>query len=289
MSRANPLKRFFFPYRYDVSVFSPISGKEDHFYPSSLRAWFADPFLFSQEEDDYQVFVELMATNHKKGEIAVFTRGSSKYEVVLSEPFHLSFPNVFVLDDQIYMMPESSAIEEIRLYKCAHYPDDFTYFKTLLKGEKFVDSVIFVHKGNYFLGTYSQSVSPNQLQIYRFDATSLEAGERLCCLDDPKKIFRPAGNPFVENGITVFPMQIGTSSYGENVAFYSFDIIDGQIALTPLARNIPLPDRRTKYCHMHTYNLCGDFACVDFAKNHFSLLQGLYGIPASFRLRRRKK
>ena len=287
--RDNPFKRFFLPYRYDASVFDLATGVELRFFQSSFRAWFADPFLFSNRGGEYQMFVELMATNHKRGKIAVFSNSSTGYQIALSEPFHLSFPNVFRLNGKIYMMPESSAIKEVRLYECEDYPSKFVYTKTLLKGEKYADSVLFEYKGDYFLGTYSSSVTPSQLRIYRFDPVALEVKECVLVENDPDKVLRPAGNPFLDNGQLFCPMHIGTHSYGEDVAFYSFEIKEGHATLDKSEKQTPLPSRKVKYKHMHTFNVCGGLACVAFAKNHFSLIQGIYGLPASIRIRKHVK
>ncbi|HID97224.1 MAG TPA: hypothetical protein EYP57_03415 [Thermodesulfobacteriaceae bacterium] len=83
-------------------------------------------------------FFEVMNEGTDNGDIdlAVSRYGLSwSYEkIVLDEPFHLSYPYVFKWQDEYYMIPESTAAGELRLYKATRFPVNWTFVSSLLKG-----------------------------------------------------------------------------------------------------------------------------------------------------------
>lgn len=87
---------------------------------AGVRFWYADPIIFMFQNNTY-VFTEQYDRIACKGQIAVsmLTKNGrlSKPKTVLTESFHMSFPMVFCHNDQIYMCPECSAVEELRIYQ----------------------------------------------------------------------------------------------------------------------------------------------------------------------------
>lgn len=82
---------------------------------------------------------------------------------VIKEPFHLSFPYIFEYKNELYMVPESTASNSIRLYKCIEFPLKWEYQKDLLKDIKTADTMIFEHKNRWWLFT-NQSTPNNSDQ-----------------------------------------------------------------------------------------------------------------------------
>ena len=69
----------------------------------------ADPFVFRRGDLDV-CFVEDYDFRTKKGKISVFKISGNKYEelgTALDEPFHLSYPFIFTVDNELYMCPET--------------------------------------------------------------------------------------------------------------------------------------------------------------------------------------
>lgn len=116
--------------------------------PKSLMIQ-ADPFLFVWDNTLF-LFYESMRNGDKGILKMVHTTDLTNWSspvTVLSEPWHLSFPFVFAMEDGIYMVPESEACNEVRLYKANEDLSSFTFVKTLLSQE---------HKDNIFFN-YSDS------------------------------------------------------------------------------------------------------------------------------------
>ena len=85
------------------------------------RRFQADPFLFVKDNELY-LFYELQHWDDPGCIAMIKTKDLkvwSKPQMVLKEPFHLSFPFVFEDQGVIYMIPESQEDDSIRLY-CAN-------------------------------------------------------------------------------------------------------------------------------------------------------------------------
>ena len=85
------------------------------------NTYFADPFLFRFRGKDY-CFVEHFNFLSNKGHISALEINDLEETkflgAAINEDFHLSYPNIFQHNDEIYMCPESSAAKDIRLYRC---------------------------------------------------------------------------------------------------------------------------------------------------------------------------
>lgn len=117
----------------------------------------ADPFLFVQEDRLY-LFYEEQVNLHGKGVIKMVStlnlKSWTEPKVVLEEPFHLSYPNVFVYKGEVYMLPETGHAGEVRLYKGNRDLTSWKYCCSLLGGgSNYVDSDILQVEGKLFLFT----------------------------------------------------------------------------------------------------------------------------------------
>ena len=88
--------------------------------PNHFRFWAADPFVFEHEGKIY-IFAELYDYVLRRGVIGVAEyRGDnrfSQWRVVLKESFHMSYPFVFRMGGEIYMIPENHRRKGVLLYR----------------------------------------------------------------------------------------------------------------------------------------------------------------------------
>lgn len=115
----------------------------------------ADPFVFGFNGEHY-IFVEDFSYAEKRGRISVIRLCETGYEfqgVVLEEQFHLSFPYVFENEGNIYMVPESSENNDIRLYKCVKFPNIWKLEQIIMDDVSAADSIIISHDKSYYLLT----------------------------------------------------------------------------------------------------------------------------------------
>ena len=157
------------PFDIGPSDLSPAITAAD---VSDIAADFvADPFLF-KEGDTWHLFFEVLNSSTMQGDIAVATskdllRWDYK-QVVLDEQFHLSFPLVFRSDGEIFMIPETTEANGVRLYRATKFPSQWEFVSTLMSGYH-ADPVVFEHEDSWWLFT-SASPTNNVLRLYRADS-----------------------------------------------------------------------------------------------------------------------
>ncbi len=147
-----------------AKIVSPKDVDEDMFI-------IADPFLFEFNAERY-LFFEAMKDDAETAyiECAKFNHDQQCWNflgAVLEEPFHLSYPQVFEHDNQIYMIPESKQARRIGLYKATDFPTRWEYIKPLVADKKLVDSSIIEWNNHWYLFTSRKK------KLYLYHADSL--------------------------------------------------------------------------------------------------------------------
>jgi len=122
---------------------------------TDVRALFvADPFMI-RKGDTWFMFFEVYNYDTDRGEIGFATSRDAviwRYEqIVLREPFHLSYPYVFEWADRYYMIPESHQAQSIRLYQSQRFPLEWTCTDVLISGQRFSDNSAFHFQGYWWM------------------------------------------------------------------------------------------------------------------------------------------
>lgn len=128
-----------------------------------LRAWHvrdlravavADPFLI-QQRDSWLMFFEVVDASTLKGSIGLAESADGlrwRYrKIVLSEPFHLSYPYVFEWQGRHYLAPETESQRSVRLYEAESFPLRWKKAGTLVSGRPFHDPSLFRHAERWWL------------------------------------------------------------------------------------------------------------------------------------------
>ncbi|HJZ60486.1 MAG TPA: hypothetical protein VKE74_36420, partial [Gemmataceae bacterium] len=143
-----------FPDRFapPPGVRNPVLTRED--VTDVPAAFLADPFMV-RSGGGWHMFLEVMNGRTGRGEIglAVSPDGLNwKYrQVVLTEPFHLSYPYVFEWRGTHYMVPETYQAGEVRLYEATDFPSRWRRVATLLRGPYLVDASVFRYAGRWWM------------------------------------------------------------------------------------------------------------------------------------------
>ena len=238
--------------------------------PGEGEFW-ADPFLYANtifvERYDYSTALGRIGYVQLDKELNVVEQG----DVDIGEDIHLSFPNVFEHDGEIYMLPETSASQHVSLYRCESFPNKFQHAQTLLEGVFAVDSIVFQFEGLWWIFTTHASLSGRcniELQLYYSenlltDSWTLHPQSPLCI--DVRR-GRNGGQIQRVDGKLYRFAQDGSIRYGRRLGVYEI------VALTPthyeevFIRYIE-PKWSPGLNRCHTYNVHGSLAVLDGSRD----------------------
>lgn len=117
--------------------------------------FWADPFLLEQDGRTY-CFLEDYDYARALGHISVLEL--REHDCVnlgpcLIEPFHLSFPYLFRYEGALYMCPEASQSDQVRVYRCLDFPLRWELAAVLMEGVSAADSMLFEQDGRWWMLT----------------------------------------------------------------------------------------------------------------------------------------
>jgi len=131
-------------------------------------AFVADPFML-QQENRWHMFFEVMNAETKRGEIGLATSNDALSwtykQIVLREPFHLSYPCVFEWQSEFYMVPETIGTSSISLYKADEFPTRWSCIAKLMHGQ-FADPTVFRYAGCWWMFACLTPYQHDTLHLY---------------------------------------------------------------------------------------------------------------------------
>lgn len=123
-------------------------------FPPADVFW-ADPFVWTRNGRSY-VFFEEFCHATRRGRIAALELDDRAHPiaqafVVVAEPYHLSYPFLFEVEGELYMMPEKREAGRLDVYRCTDFPRHWVLERTLMHGPSIVDANLFEHAGRWWL------------------------------------------------------------------------------------------------------------------------------------------
>lgn len=235
--------------------------------PATKDVWAADPMLV---DDGSRTWLFYEAVRGKKGqiEVAEVLEGCrlSKPRVILEDTCHYSYPFVFQENDVWYMIPESSAVSEVRLYRATSFPFQWT-LQTVLLHERAVDTTVFRYQGKYWILTFlldhgSERVFPRAYTVEDWNNPILH--EVPWRNYDPLRV-RGAGPLMAAGSELLRPAQISQlQRYGDGLVFYR-SLLSDEYTEEPVCE-ITDKDIRVKGLFadgLHTYCSSARYEAID--------------------------
>jgi hypothetical protein len=242
-------------------VFQPL--------PSSADAYFADPFLFDHADDCY-LFFERYSYRDQRGSIwccRLDAEGAPGSLVpVLDIGSHISYPCVFTVGEQVFMVPESEEAGVVALYEAVEFPMVWRHAGTLLEDVLAVDPTIIRREGKFWLFVNVRSEGDSdydELHLYFAEALTgpWESHPWNPLVSDVRRA-RNAGRIFELNGALIRPAQDCARTYGHAVTFNRIDVLTpDRYAETAIGRMNP--DWLPRLSATHTYGFDKRFEVVD--------------------------
>lgn len=272
-------------------------GEKDGDYPTDMQRpeyrtvpcekgfWQADPFLLEKDGKLY-LFFEYMPFHSKRAVIGCreFTgSGFGPAETVLSEDVHLSYPAVFSVGEDVYMIPEISGSGKVFLYRAEDFPRKWAKVRELVRMPS-VDSTVFDENTNVFLylDTDGRNGETRKLYAMALDPATMEAGEPVLVREYTEKLGRPAGSTIrCKDGSAVRPVQDSRERYGGSMYFEKFSVENGVYRGMEKGKLTPegiRSDLGHKVLGVHTCNRRNGIEVVDLFYRRFSLWKPFRGL-----------
>jgi hypothetical protein len=237
--------------------------------PDAGDRFYADPFPFFWQERPF-IFLEDYVHALGKAVISVVSfreDGSPEApRVVLEEPHHLSYPQVFVRDGVVWMLPEASASGKLTLYRATDFPGGWVAEAVLLEGE-ISDATLLERDGWLWLFATLRDgygSTSDTLVVYRAPALK---GPWLPHRKNPILIDRRRARPggaFIAcgDGRILLPIQDGTLGYGGGLGLSELVALDEETVRLSEPGPI-LTDGDWPFPRIHTLNRCGALEVID--------------------------
>ena len=196
-----------------------VSFKEIDSLGAGNTRFIADPFLIVKN-DVFYIFFEHQGEGDADIGLLISVDGEQfNYEgIVLNEPFHLSFPQVFQNNGEYYMVPESKQANNVLLYQANNFPFGWKVIDTLIRDRKLEDPALLLSDS---LNIISAS-EIGSLTQYLFTSDSLRGdwNEHPAYEKRRGNETRAGGGFFQTNGEWYLPLQNNSSGYGTGVSLY---------------------------------------------------------------------
>lgn len=251
-----------------VAETGDLSGANWNVLQDDGKRFYADPFAFNHQGKDY-IFVEDYPHDTKKALISVSTLENgiaSQPRPIIEEAYHLSYPQVFQRDDQIWMIPEASAGGELVLYRAKNFPHEWERHAVLKDNCHLSDATLLEHDDTLWLfATDTEGHGSTSDMLVVLYADSLQ-GPWIEHPANPIIIDRASARPggaFIQNKEGTFlPVQDGTLEYGGGLGLAKLTrLTKSEVRLerpAAISANDSWP-----YPKIHTLNRSGALEVID--------------------------
>jgi hypothetical protein len=231
---------------------------------------YADPMLF-EHQGGHHLFCEEILPGEPRGvishtELHVDGTAASPPTPVLVAPHHLSYPFVFAHEGEIFLIPETSSVHRVELYRAVNFPHEWRHESILLDGLIASDATLLAHGDRLWLFVGVSVPHGTMLdELHLFSANDLhgpwQPHPQNPVVSDVR-CARPAGAIQRWGSRLVRPGQDGSRRYGGAISFRQIDELSAtDYSEHEIARLRPsdLGDARAT----HTYACDGRFEAID--------------------------
>lgn len=237
--------------------------------PDDGSRFFADPFLI-EVGGRIWMFVEEFPYATGKGIISALEMNEAgpvgTPRPALDLPYHLSYPNVFERDGQIWMIPESASSGRIELWRADEFPFRWSHAANLVENIVAGDATLAELDGRLWLFA---SVGGHGASTW--DALHLWSSERLMGPWQPHaanpvvldaRSARPGGAMYRHDGALWRPAQDCSTGYGAGLSLCRVMRLDDE-AFEQSVEATLRPNADWPGAGLHTLNVGGGFEAVD--------------------------
>ena len=244
--------------------------------------FWADPFLFEQAGQTWLFFEDM---DHAAGRARItcgrLTAEGALVDVrpILTRRYHLSYPQVFSADGEVYLLPEAAESGGVELYRAISFPDQWVLECRLLNFSC-VDSVVFRSATGWEMYTSPMVVAGHAPITWAMHAEQLRGPWRYSShgpIASDAGTARGAGEVLRSAGRRIRPSQDCATAYGSALLFNEILEPEGETYKERVMARVGggwLPG----LVGVHTYNRRGHWEVID---GKFLVAVGSEGVPAA--------
>ena len=255
------------------------------FKNSSKISFNADPFGFKVNDKEYVIFEEYSQIL-KRGRIAIAEINNNKLinkKIILDNKKHLSYPFIFMENDEIFVICESYKSKKLDLYKLDKSNLSLQKIREIFSYQEAIDPTIIKFNNKYWL-FYSKKEKSEE-ELYLAFANSLHDN----FIQHPKNPIksckasaRSAGTPFVTDNQIYRPAQNCQKFYGEKITINKINILNENDFNEEICYEILPPknavDNQSSFIAIHTISKLGDVTLIDGLQKKFFIYKPLISI-----------
>lgn len=260
---------------------------------NTWRYWCADPFLLENEEKTF-IFFEMFDRLKLKGVIAcseIKDDKPQKPKIVMEQPYHLSYPNVFKVGDKIYMVPETNKAEKIQVFEAILFPAQWKLIDVLIDDIVGCDTTFLLKDDKLWLFTLqvqgNNVLNDKLLLFYKDNPTNKWLSHKKNPITNDVLQARPAGKIFYYNNMIIRPSQDCNESYGAALNFNKIEEVSQDeyietlfMKLTPSLLKL---NDRYKVTGVHTYNSSSKYEIIDIKRTKIDFISAISHIVFSIK------
>jgi hypothetical protein len=276
------LRETFYPVEWNVGrvketpsdfIGRDVRADVTYLYPRRNGRFVADPCVFTRGSQTY-VFCEEYQYENSRGSIIgseLSANGASSPQLAIVEPYHLSYPQVFELNGEVFCVPESNVAMKTFLYRAIEFPYRWQRVHTLLEGFGAADCTIVQFNKKWWLFCTSSEMlrRGHNAVLYIWHADDL-FGTWTPHLRNPVKIdarsARPAGPLFTYQSRLFRPAQDCSREYGELIRINRIDVLTETDFKETVVGAIRSP---AGAFGIHTISAAGEWCVVDVGRYVF--------------------
>lgn len=234
----------------------------------------ADPFLI-EKDDKLYVFYEAFSFRNSKGTLRcrILDRELVELDDIKLEGFddlkcHLSFPYLIHINDQLFMIPESSERKEVILFQSIEFPARWKQVKVLISDIELTDNVfISINEACYLLST----TMDNEIIIHSADHIYGQWQRITPSLKVSNPHHRGAGASYqVENKMYFLTQECTPETYGKSIYIKELVTLNDANFDENLIEQINSSINHSD--GVHTLNFSNNYIVYDTKINQFSFL-----------------
>ena len=239
----------------------------------------ADPFGLWRD-GRLHVFAETFDYRVAVGRIELFVFDADlrfvERRLVLSEPWHLSYPQVFEAEGETWLLPEAADSGRLTFYRAVDFPTRWEAAFSVTLDAPPIDATPLWHEGRWWLFYTPAGMPAERVSVlHAAYAPRLEGPwtpHPANPLRTDRTAARPGGTPLVRDGRIVLPVQDSATSYGDAIRLLEVATLTPHaFTATPGAR-LAAPAAAAPFLRgLHTLSGAGDVTLVDVKRRHLSL------------------